>query len=132
MLRILIHLATAGTPVVLLAGCAPAQSAQAADREVDVATLKKALDDQKVPQLIDVRTPQEFAEGHVPGAVNIPLDQIETRSGEIASDQEVWLVCRSGSRSARAASLLEQKSFNTVNVLGGTLAWQASGFAVEK
>ncbi|TNE90988.1 MAG: rhodanese-like domain-containing protein [Deltaproteobacteria bacterium] len=104
-----------------------------AQRDIDVDALAADLDAKKVPILVDVRTPAEFAEGHVPGAVNIPLDEIGGRTSELEShkDGEIYLVCRSGGRSARAAGELAAKGFDTVNVSGGTLAWQASGRPTE-
>ncbi|MCB9679668.1 MAG: rhodanese-like domain-containing protein [Alphaproteobacteria bacterium] len=117
--------------------CVPTAESTAAEstsaREIDVKTLKSDLDAKKVPVLVDVRTPEEFAEGHVPSAKNIPLDQLGKRLDELEPyrEQEVYLVCRSGARSARAASLLGQNGIPTVNVAGGTLAWQAAGLATE-
>ncbi|MCB9671967.1 MAG: rhodanese-like domain-containing protein [Alphaproteobacteria bacterium] len=106
-------------------------ASQASHRDVDVGALHDALKAAEKPVLIDVRTPGEYAEGHVPGAKNIPLDTIGSHADELKGDQEVWLVCRSGSRSARAASLLNGQGVRTVNVQGGTLAWQAAGYPVE-
>ena len=75
-------------------------------------------------RLVDVRTPQEFAEGHLPGAVNIPLDQLERRVGEIgAPDTKVVLYCRTGRRSAQAEGLLRARGFQDVLNLGGMSAW---------
>jgi len=70
--------------------------------------------------LVDVRTPAEFAAGHVDGAVNIPVDQIERRAGEIGpSDRPVVVYCASGMRSASAASTLRRLGFTTVADVGG-------------
>ncbi len=71
--------------------------------------------------LVDVRTPEEFAAGTVPGAVNIPVDEIENRLNEFKSAGEIVVFCRSGSRSARAKSILNQHGLNNVTN-GGT--WQ--------
>ncbi len=100
-------------------------------RTIDVEQLDKARKDGTAKVLIDVRTPQEFAEGHVPGARNIPLDQIGAHADQLPGDEEIYLVCRSGSRSARAASVLSAKGVKTVNVAGGTMAWLQAGKAVE-
>ncbi|MCO4744805.1 MAG: rhodanese-like domain-containing protein [Proteobacteria bacterium] len=102
-------------------------------RNVDVAQLKADLDAGKVPMLVDVRTAGEYAGGHVPGAVNIPVDQIAKRTSEITVDDgaEVYLICKSGGRSASAASTLSGLGFATVNVSGGTGAWIGAGNAVE-
>ena len=122
---------SAGSPAAE-APAADAPAAQAgAVSEIDVKTLNSKL--AELPILVDVRTPGEFGGGHVPGAVNIPLDQLPNRLAELESYKggEVHLVCRSGGRSGRAAQLLAGEGYQAVNVAGGTLAWQAAGFAVE-
>ncbi len=108
-------------------------AAAAPVRQVDVAALQADLDRGAVPQLIDVRTPAEFAEGHVPGAKNIPLDQLDARLSELGSaEAEVYVICRSGARSMRASDTLAERGLRPVNVRGGTLAWSSAGFAVER
>ncbi len=72
----------------------------------------------KGAQVVDVRSPSEFRGGHVPGAKNIPLDQIQTRSKELDPARPVVLCCASGSRSAMAVSLLKQKGFADVHNAG--------------
>lgn len=84
--------------------------------------------------LYDVRTPGEYAGGHVPGAVNIPLDQLSSRMDELAPHKgdAVYLVCASGNRSGKAATQLAAAGFsNPINVEGGTRAWQAAGKPLE-
>jgi rhodanese-related sulfurtransferase len=81
--------------------------------------------------LLDVRTPEEFATGHIAGAVNIPLDALESRLSEVSKDQPVVVYCRSGNRSAQAADLLESAGYDNIRDLGGIAAWTAAGFAVE-
>lgn len=66
-------------------------------------------------QRVDVRTPGEFAGGHAPGCVNIPLDQLAGRAGQLDKAKPVLLCCASGSRSAMAASLLRKQGFEAVN-----------------
>lgn len=79
------------------------------------------------PTLIDVREPDEFASGHVPGAQNVPLGQLESRLSEIPADDDVYVICQSGGRSARAADFLATQGINAVNIEGGTSAWIGSG-----
>lgn len=74
-------------------------------------------EDLKGAYLVDVRTPAEFAEGSVPGAVNIPLDQVASRLKEFRNKEKVVVFCRSGSRSARAKEILE--SHGIPNVVNG-------------
>jgi rhodanese-related sulfurtransferase len=83
--------------------------------------------------LLDVREADEYAQGHAPGAILIPLGQLGQRLTEIAryKNQPVALICRSGNRSAKAQKLLEQAGFSaTSNVEGGMIAWQKSGLPV--
>lgn len=71
--------------------------------------------------LVDVRTPSEFAQGHVKGSVNIPLDKIPTQLDKFKGKENIVVFCRSGNRSAQAKSILENNGIaNVVN--GGT--WQ--------
>ena len=78
--------------------------------------------------LIDVRTPAEFAEGHLDGAVNIPVE-LPTFAAQVAlldPDMDFLVYCRSGQRSEWAASLLKQKGATRVlNLRGGVLGWRA-------
>lgn len=78
--------------------------------------------------LLDVREPEEFAHGHVPGALNIPQCDLATRSGEIALDRSVLVICQSGFRSQRSAQYLKQIGCcDVASVRGGTAAWRDSG-----
>ncbi len=129
----------------LAAACAPPPSATApastpaeptalARREnVDVAALVAAKAAGAV--VIDVRTDEEWAEGHVPGAVHVPLATLSPTHPEIAKlpkDQPVYFICRSGGRSARAADQMASAGYKAVNVEGGTMAWIDAGNPVEK
>jgi phage shock protein E len=79
---------------------------------------------QKGARLVDVRTPAEFAAGHLPGALNVPVDELEQRLGELGpTEQPIILYCRSGSRSSRAARVLESAGFRQVHDLGPMSAW---------
>lgn len=102
-------------------------------RDVDVTQLAADLEAKKVPLLVDVRSAAEYAGGHVPGAVNIPLDQITSRTDELqaAEGADLYLICQSGGRSGRAASTLKGMGWNTVNVTGGTGAWISAGNPTE-
>ncbi|MBE2271938.1 MAG: rhodanese-like domain-containing protein [Anaerolinea sp.] len=81
--------------------------------------------------LIDVRTREEFASGHIAGAVNIPVEEIGSRLSEIPADETVVLYCRSGNRSAQASQILNQNGYSTVYDLGGVIAWTAAGLPLE-
>jgi rhodanese-related sulfurtransferase len=82
-------------------------------------------------QLIDVRTPEEFATGHIAGAVNVPLQELETRLNEISPAQPIVVYCRSGNRSAEAAELLNAAGYSPVYDLGGVIQWTEAGFSLE-
>ena len=94
-------------------------------RECTVADLHAAW--QRKDLIVDVREPDEFAEGHVPSAVSIPLSQLATRLGEIHTDGPVYVVCRSGRRSIDAARTLSEAGFQALSVSGGTLEWVSVG-----
>jgi len=75
--------------------------------------------------LIDVREPHEFASGHVPGAVNVPLGRLPGAIGALDPRAETFLICQSGNRSATAARLLTRSGFDhAFSVKGGTAAWR--------
>ncbi|MDX2011050.1 MAG: rhodanese-like domain-containing protein [Myxococcaceae bacterium] len=74
--------------------------------------------------LVDVRTPEEFASGHIEGAINIPVDQLDARKGELKKDAELVLYCRSGARSARGQALLKEAGYPKVHNLGGISNWK--------
>ncbi len=78
-------------------------------------------------QLIDVRQPNEVAQGTLPGAVNIPLDSLQARIPELDPTRRVVLLCRSGGRSGVAAELLTSAGFsNVINLAGGMMAYANS------
>lgn len=83
--------------------------------------------------LIDVRSPEEFNGGHVPGAKLIALNTLMARVNEIPKSGDVFLICHSGARSAQAQAYLSQQMgyTNLINVDGGTLAWANGGYPVE-
>ena len=71
-------------------------------------------------QLVDVRTPEEFSDGYIEGAINLPLDSIkEGQNPTVSNDTRVYVYCRSGNRSAEATRLLESAGFTDVVDLGG-------------
>ena len=106
----------------MLAGCGQSPAGAGADISVDEAL---RLWQNKEAIIIDVRTPGEDRDGHIPGVVNIPLDELEKRIGEIPKDKKVVLICRTGSRSAQGTRLLRSKGFNNVyNSTGGMSTWK--------
>lgn len=81
--------------------------------------------------LLDVRTPDEFATGHIQGAVNISVETLENHLSEVPRDQPVVIYCRSGNRSAQAAQILAQAGYTDLYDMGGLNDWTALGFPVE-
>jgi len=84
------------------------------------------------PEIVDVREPWEYQQGHVPGALLIPLGQLSMRVNELNPERPVAVICATGNRSQSAAALLGQKGFKTIyNVTGGTSAWKYNGLELE-
>jgi rhodanese-related sulfurtransferase len=105
---------------------------------IDAPTLAERLDSTSAPDptLIDVRTPAEFEAGHIPGAVNVPLDELKTSLDELRSvlddHHDVVLVCRSGARAGQAQQALQAAGLTSPTVLsGGILDWEKTGGAVN-
>jgi hydroxyacylglutathione hydrolase len=84
-------------------------------------------------QVVDVRRKGEYVDGHVPGAVNVPLDRLERDAGRLDPARPTAVICAGGYRSSAATSVLERGGFaDLANVVGGTSAWIAAGYEVEK
>ena len=78
-----------------------------------------ALPAENRPLLLDVRTLQEYALGHIPGAVNVPVDELRTRLGEVPRDREVAVYCQVGQRGYLATRILQQAGYAVTNLSGG-------------
>jgi glyoxylase-like metal-dependent hydrolase (beta-lactamase superfamily II)/rhodanese-related sulfurtransferase len=97
--------------------------------EVDLAALE-ARDPAAV--VLDVREPEEYDHGHVPGAINLPQADLAGRLDEVPRDRPVLTICQGGYRSLRAAQFLKQMGYErVVSVRGGTAAWREAGKPVE-
>lgn len=77
--------------------------------------------------LLDVREHHEWAAGHIPGALHIPLGELNVRYQEIARDRDLYVICRSGSRSGQAAQALAGAGWAARNVSDGMIGWHAAG-----
>ncbi|RYJ06023.1 MAG: rhodanese-like domain-containing protein [Actinomycetales bacterium] len=77
--------------------------------------------------VVDVREPHEWAEGHIDGALHVPLGDLPARVGELDPQTTTYVVCHLGGRSARAVAWLQQQGHDVVNVAGGMDAWEAAG-----
>ena len=98
--------------------------------EIDLETLETLLADGVV--LVDVREDDEYDDGHVAGALPVPLATIPDRFGELPSDTTVYVICALGGRSARAVEFLRSQGLDAVNIAGGTQGWIDSGRAVVR
>ena len=97
--------------------------------EIDVDELARLRE--QGATLVDVRQPDEWQEFRVPGAQLLPLAEVAERIDEIPADGTVYVICKSGGRSAKAVELLRARGVDAVNVAGGSLAWRDAGHAVE-
>ena len=98
---------------------------------VDAETVASIQDDPEVV-LIDVREPEEYAAGHIPGVTLIPMGEVPERLDEIPTDKTVITYCRSGNRSGQVMQFLQQQGYDNVhNMEGGIIAWEQAGLPVE-
>ncbi len=101
--------------------------------QIDVAELKARLVEDPGLRVVDVRRPREYAAGHVPGAVSVPLNELSRKLHERTLQGGVAIICASGYRSSIAGSLLlGRNGIEPINVVGGTSAWIAAGFPTEQ
>ncbi|MDQ6979084.1 MAG: rhodanese-like domain-containing protein [Mariprofundaceae bacterium] len=83
-------------------------------------------------QFLDVRTVKEYQSGHVPGAINIPIQELAKRIKEVPTDKQVYVYCESGTRSAKAAKLLAKSGYSRIENMGvGMSGWRDHGFPQE-
>jgi hydroxyacylglutathione hydrolase len=107
---------------------ATAVTSDATIPQIDAASARKAG-----ATIVDVRSANEWAHGHIPGALHIPLGYLADRAGEIPSSKPVVVQCQSGGRSSIAASVLERLGVpNVSNLTGGLTAWAAAGLPIEE
>jgi rhodanese-related sulfurtransferase len=90
--------------------------------------------DSKIPFIfLDVRTPSEYAEGHIPGAKLIPIRELPDRLNEVPRDKRVYVYCESGGRAIRAARILAGAGFKNIeNVPASMAGWRKAGYPIEK
>jgi rhodanese-related sulfurtransferase len=97
--------------------------------EVDVTQAHEIY--QKGALFLDVRTQQEWDQGHISGSILIPLDVLQSRMNELPRDKDIVVVCKSGARSKEGAVILRQAGFTRVTCMtGGIEAWVAAGYPV--
>lgn len=111
--------------IIGLFGCT-AQSSKFATEDVE--EFAKVIADTAVVRL-DVRTPQEYAEGHIEGAINIDVlsDGFVAEASKLPADRTIALYCRSGNRSKKAAAILADKGYKVIELATGYKGWTRSG-----
>lgn len=97
--------------------------------EIDIATLADKL--AEGAPVFDVREPDEYEEAHAPGVLLVPLGQVADRVDEFPTDTPIFVICKSGGRSARAVEFLRANGVDATNVAGGTMAWIDAGQPVD-
>ena len=138
----MIHLPNAwpmiGLLAVVLAACSPPADGSkpgAGQEIISVKELAEQIQLQRAPLIVDVRSEKEYAEAHIPGAVNIPYDQLGDRLSEIdaAKADEIVVHCRSGHRAEIAEKVLSEAGYSNVRDLDGHMnAWQSGGHPIER
>ncbi|HOD39395.1 MAG TPA: rhodanese-like domain-containing protein [Candidatus Wallbacteria bacterium] len=109
-----------------------------AGESVDVKELKKIMSDGgfagSQAAVLDVREDDEFKEGHIKGAVHIPLGEISRRFAELKKIKKLYVICYSGARSSSACKIISKlcPEITAVNVSDGMSGWYGSGFEIKK
>ncbi|MBK1649367.1 rhodanese-like domain-containing protein [Rhabdochromatium marinum] len=101
-------------------------------REIDSDALKQRLDGAGELLLVDIRTPEEVAQGMIPTATHLPMHLLPLRQAELPRDKDLVIYCRSGARSYHACQFLMQQGFtNTINLRGGIIDWARQGLQLK-
>ena len=99
--------------------------------DVTVAEAKALIEGKPDMVILDVRTPSEFDDGHIEGAINIPVDYLAERLDELSKDDELLVYCRTGNRSARAVEILDDNGFTKIfHMNEGITGWIDAGYPV--
>lgn len=117
--------------LALLLACAGGPAEPVGDISPDALLARSGGDD--APLILDVRSPEEFAQGHVPGAVNMAYDQVPARVDELAvyRDGDVVVYCEHGGRAGKAAASLQAAGFNVLHLEGDMSGWRKAGRPTE-
>lgn len=82
--------------------------------------------EQNSKPILDVREVDEFQNGHIPGAINLPLSELAQTYHQLDKEQPYFVICRSGARSANASEFLGNQGYDVTNVMGGMSAWRGA------
>src|SRR3989344_5028973 len=102
--------------------------------EIQPEAVKKAIDENQDFILLDVRTPEEFTRGKLPGSINLPVNDISEKIGSLVPDKSsfVYVYCLSGSRSVSAVNTMLKLGYSNVfDMSHGLLAWRIKGYPVN-
>lgn len=101
---------------------------------VDVDVVKEALDNKANITLVDVRTPEEYAEGHIGESVLVPLQELQEQLEKIPDKTKtIYVYCRRGVRGVQAVEVLKNLGYTDVrNMLGGIEAWMLKNYSIQK
>lgn len=118
-----------GFATLLLSACQTTPAATALPAEISVSEANQKR--QNGAFILDVRQPEEWNAGHIPGAMLIPLGDLQKRLTEVPKDRQVVVVCRSGNRSATGREILRQAGYTQVtSMAGGMNQWQAAKYPI--
>jgi len=111
--------------LLLLAGCAQEVENKVNYENITAQEAKELMDREEGYVILDVRTEEEYARGHIPGAILIPDYEIETKAEEILTDKDqmILVYCRSGRRSKNAAQVLLELGYTDIREFGGIIDW---------
>lgn len=120
--------------ITIVLGVTPASACTGNDSIISVSAseFNKEIKNDSV-QLVDVRTPQEYAESHIAGAININVQSEDFRQmvkKDLSKHSTVLVYCRSGKRSLKAAGILTRLGYKVINLKGGIIEWKDDGFPV--
>ena len=113
--------------ILLLTGCARAEESvqEAVYANIGAEEAKKIMDTEEGYIILDVRSQEEFDQGHIPGAILIPDNEIEAKAETVLTDknQQILVYCRSGRRSKLAAEALVKLGYTNIKEFGGIIDW---------
>lgn len=131
------HAGMIASALLLFNQCSNAQDAQSAPgsvQHVDAAAFDQAMKAEP-GQLVDVRTPDEYSEGHLEGAVNIDFydEHFKENCSRLDKEKTVYVYCHSGGRSGKATDMLHEEGFKSVvDLSGGITGWKEAGMPVTR
>jgi len=111
--------------LVFLGGCANVTDTENEVMLISPEEVKSMMEENEDFTLVDVRTQAEYDEGHIPGSVLIPVDELEERAGGILADKDAKIViyCRTGNRTKTAGEILKRLGYRNLYDLGGIVDW---------